>query len=101
MFAEFSLVICLVSMRLLVIRCCLSSCALLCSLLVVGRVSIPSTWGLQECVQLVHLDLTHNRVKVVEGLESLTQLRTLLLGKNNINTLDSIRSLSFNTYELR
>lgn len=47
-------------------------------------------------MHLEHLDLTHNRIKVVEGLELLTKLKTLVLNKNYIGSMEGIRSLSFN-----
>jgi Leucine-rich repeat (LRR) protein len=52
---------------------------------------------LQTCTQLEYLDLSDNNIAVVEGLEALTKLNTLILSNNRIRKMGSLRPLSFNT----
>jgi hypothetical protein len=52
---------------------------------------------LQACVHLEYLDLSDNLITVVEGLETLTKLHTLILTNNKIKKMSSLRPLSFNT----
>ena len=56
--------------------------------------------GLSVLNQLEHLDVSHNKISVIEGLEMLTNMRTLLINNNNIHNTIDIRSLSCNRYVL-
>ena len=50
-------------------------------------------------IQIRHLDLSHNRIRSVEGLATLTQLRTLRLSDNELHYLDPIWLESFHNLE--
>jgi hypothetical protein len=47
-------------------------------------------------ITLEYLDISNNKITVLEGLETLTNLKVLLLNNNNINEEISVRPLSFN-----
>lgn len=51
---------------------------------------------MQACTQLEYLDLSKNNITIIEGLETLTKLNTLILTENKIRKMGSLRPLSFN-----
>jgi hypothetical protein len=56
-----------------------------------------STKGLGFINSLVHLNISSNQIKIIEGLETLSNLETLLINNNQISTTLDLRALTFNT----
>ena len=52
--------------------------------------------GLGYLITLEHLNLNNNKIKIVEGIETLENLITLNLANNCITTALSLRGLSLN-----
>ena len=47
--------------------------------------------SLPECINLVHLNLSRNRIQLLTGIDKLTNLKILDLSYNNLTTIDVIR----------
>ena len=56
-----------------------------------GLVAIPSE--ISELIWLKELDLSHNQISKIEGLDSLVNLSTLILGSNQISKIEGLYTL--------
>ncbi|EOD18680.1 hypothetical protein EMIHUDRAFT_243567 [Emiliania huxleyi CCMP1516] len=64
--------------------------------LAMPRAGLRVIEALAPCVNLRHLDLSHNRIGRMEGLEALAQLRRLALSDNEITTIQGALLLDGN-----